>query len=413
VDARVGAATTQDLKAAIAAGRFREDLFYRLCVVNIQVPPQRERGDDLRGLPPFIGDDGAMFFAMNRNKRSIALDLKTPSGQELALRLIAGADVLVESFGTGVTERLGLGHEALRARFPRLVYCSISGFGRTGPLGSRPGFEVMMQAYTGLMLTTGDKDSGPLRIGFSPLDQTTGIHAAAGVMAALRTRDRTGKGSYLEVSLFETALSFMGWHAQAYWMTGALPERSGSGHGSLCPYQAFRASDGYILIAAGSEALWRKLCDAIGLAEYKEDPRFSTNRERVARRDETVALVQGRIATRSVADWMAVLTDARIPCSPINGIDRILTDPQTDARGMVMQYHHPVGHAMKAVACPLTLDGVAREVRRAPPLHGEHTDEILREIGCDQAPIAALRTQGVAGVAPAPDARNPAVISKG
>lgn len=359
----------------------------------------RDAGDDLRGMPPFIGDDGAMFYAMNRNKRSIALDLKTQAGRDIALRLVAKADVLVESFGTGVAERLGLGHDALCARFPRLVYCSVSGFGRTGPLGPRPGFEVMMQAYTGLMLTTGEEDGGPLRIGFSPLDQTTGIHAAAGVMAALRTRDRTGKGSYVEASLFETALSFMGWHAQAFWMTGAPPERSGSGHGSLCPYQAFRASDGYILIAAGSEALWRKLCDAIGLAEYKDDPRFATNRERVARRGETVALVQGRIETRAVADWMAVLTDARIPCSPINGIGQVLNDPQTAARGMVMEYRHPVGEGMKGIALPITLDGVARAVRRAPPLHGEHTDEILREIGCDEARVAALRADGVAGCA--------------
>ena len=357
----------------------------------------REGGDDLRGMPPFIGSDGAMFFAMNRNKRSIALNLKIAAGLEVAMSLIAKADVVVESYGTGVAERLGIGHAALCERFPRLIYCSVSGFGRTGPLSPRPGFELMMQAYSGMMMTTGEQDSGPLRIGFSPLDQTTGIHAATGIISALRTRDRTGRGSYVEASLFETALAFMGWHAQAYWMTGALPDRPGSGHGSLCPYQAFMARDGYMLLAVGSDALWRKLCDAIGLEQYKDDPRFKTNADRVAQRAVTVGLVQERIGTRSVNEWIDVMTAAGIPASPINNIDRALADPQVDARRMVMEYRHPVGGAMKTVAYPVLLQDVPREVRRPPPLHGEHTNEVLHELGYDDAAIAALRKQGVAG----------------
>jgi crotonobetainyl-CoA:carnitine CoA-transferase CaiB-like acyl-CoA transferase len=355
------------------------------------------RGDDLRGMPPFVGSDGAMFFTMNRNKRSIALDLKTEAGLEVAMELIAKADVVVESYGTGVAERLGIGHADLCNRFPRLVYCSISGFGRTGPLGPRPGFELMMQAYSGMMMTTGEEDSGPLRIGFSPLDQTTGIHAATGIITALRMRDRTGSGSYVEASLFETATAFMGWHAQAYWMTGALPERPGSGHGSLCPYQAFMASDGYILLAIGSDILWRKLCVTIGLEPYKDDPRFRTNPERVANRAETVALVQDRIGTRTMDEWMEVMTSASIPASPINNIDRALADPQLKARNMLMEYQHPVGGAMKAVAYPVLLQGVPREVHLPPPLHGEHTDEVLRELGYDDMAIMTLKNQGAAG----------------
>ena len=359
----------------------------------------RERGDDLRAIPPFVGADGAIFFCMNRNKRSIALDLKTPEGLDIALQLIARADVLVESYGTGVTERLGIGHVAMRELNPRLVYCSVSGFGRSGPLGPRPGFELMMQAYSGMMMTTGEADSGPLRIGFSPLDQTTGIHAATGIVAALRMRDRSGKGSYLETSLFETALAFMGWHAQAYWMTGALPERPGSGLGSLCPYQAFMASDGYILLAVGTDLLWRKFCDAVGLEAYRDDARFRTNPDRVANAAETIALVQGVIAARSVDAWMEVMSAAGIPASPVNGIDRALADPQAAARHMLMDYVHPVGGAMKAVAHPVLFEDKERFVRRPPPLHGEHTEAVLRELGIDDQALEALRRMGAVGVA--------------
>lgn len=358
---------------------------------------ERDGGDDLRGMPPFVGTDGAMFMAMNRNKRSLALDLKSDAGRDVAMRVVAGADVLVESFGTGVAERLGIGHEAMRERFPRLVYCSISGFGRTGPLGPRPGFELMMQAYSGMMMTTGEVGGGPLRIGFSPLDQTTGIHAATGIVTALRRRDRTGQGSYVEASLFETATSFMGWHAQAYWLTGLLPDRPGSGHGSLCPYQAFIASDGYLLIAAGSDGLWRKLCDALDLPDSKDDPRLCTNADRVANRALTVGLVQERIATRTAAEWMDVMLAAGIPASPINNVDTAVADPQVAARGMVMDYQHPVGGPMRSVAYPVLHDGVPREVRHPPPLHGEHTGLILAELGYGPEAIAAMQSDGIAG----------------
>jgi formyl-CoA transferase len=323
--------------------------------------------------------------------------MKSPAGHEIAMRVIAGADALVESFGTGVAERLGRGHDALCARFPRVVYCRGWGFGRTGPLGSRPGFALMMQAYSGMMMTTGEEGGGPLRIGFSPLDQTTGIHAATGILAAMRTRDRTGRGAFVEASLFETATAFMGWHAQAYWMTGALPDRPGSGHGSLCPYQAFAAADGYVLIAVGSDGLWRKLCDALGLAEGKDDPRFRTNADRVANRAVTVALVQGQIATRTVDAWMEVLTGAGIPASPINNLDRAIGDPQVAARGMVMEFQHPVGGAMRSVAYPVLHEGVPREIRHPPPLHGEHTGTILTELGYPPDEIAAVQADGIVG----------------
>lgn len=338
-------------------------------------------GDDLRGMPPLVGGDGTMFLAMNRNKRSIALDLKTQHGQDVIQRLARRADVLVESFGPGVAERLGVGADAMRQLNPRLIHCSISGFGRGGPLSDRPGFEVMMQAFTGMMQTTGEPDSGPVRIGFSPIDQTTGIHAATGVLAALRLRDRTGEGRRVEASLFETAMGFLGWHAQSYWATGELPQRVGSRHGSMCPYQAFAASDGYILIAVGSDNLWRKFCRTLGLDEYADDPRYRTNVDRVAHYEETVRLVQDVIAQRSMEAWMAAFVADGIPSSPISAIDKALDHPQTAARGLVMEYTHPINGQMRSMAYPVAIEGVPRQVRRPPPLRGEHTDEIMRELG--------------------------------
>jgi len=366
----------------------------------------RVGGDDSRGWPPFMGSDGAMFFAMNRNKRSIALDMKSEDGRAVALKLIDNADVVVESFGTGVADRLGIGPEATRRRNPRLIYCSISGFGRSGPLGHRPGYEPMMQAFSGMMAITGEPGGGPIRIAFSPCDQTTGIHAVAGILAALRMRDKTGAGTYLEVSLFETATALMGWHAQGYWMTGERPGRVGSGHASLCPYQAFMAKDDYILISVGSNLLWRKLCDALGLQQYSDDPRFRTNADRVAHRAETVALVQNAVAQRTVSEWMDRLTKAGVPCSPINHIDQLLAEPQIEARQMVLTYQHPVGGTMKGVAYPVQIEGLERASRRPPPLLGEHTDALLAELGYSTADIERLHAAGAVGVDtkdPAPD----------
>ncbi|MBN9560780.1 MAG: CoA transferase [Alphaproteobacteria bacterium] len=354
-------------------------------------------GDDMRNMPPFVGDDGAMFVAVNRNKRSIALDLKTPEGQAAVRALARRADVLVESYATGVTDRLGIPPGLLRAEDPRLIYCSISGFGRTGPLAKRPAYELILQAFTGIMSVTGEADGPPLRIAFSPLDQTTGIHAATGILAAIRRRDRTGEGAYVEASLLDTATAFLAWHAQSWWETGELPRRMGSAHGSLCPYQAFRVADGYILIAVGSDRLWGALCDALGMPGMRDDPRFRTNADRVRHFAETVALVQQAVVRHPLAHWLALFEAAGIPAAPVNTIDRLLSEPQLEQSGMIMHYQHPVGGAMRAIAYPVAIDGLPRAVRRPPPLHGEHTDEILAEAGYAADDIARLRGAGIAG----------------
>jgi crotonobetainyl-CoA:carnitine CoA-transferase CaiB-like acyl-CoA transferase len=352
-------------------------------------------GDDTRGWPPIIGADGAVFLSANRNKRSIAVDLKTVAGREVVTRLLEGCDVLLESYRKGAMERLGLGHEALRERDPRLIYASISGFGRTGSLSHLPGYDVMTQAFSGIMGVTGEKGGPPVRAAFSPLDQTTGIWAAFGILAALRERDSTGQGRYLEVSLYETAMAFMGYTAQIFWETGRRPQRCGSGHESLCPYQVFPAADGDILIAVGNDSLWRTFCDVAGLAAIKEDSRFRTNADRVAHFDETVGRVSACTRGKPVAEWAALLDAAGVPNSPIHSLDEVLAMPHTADRGIVMNYQHAVYGPLKTMAMPVTFDAAPRSVSRPPPQHGEHTAEILASLGYDAAAIEQLRGAGV------------------
>ena len=351
-------------------------------------------GDDTRSWPPYIEGDGAVFLSINRCKRSIAIDLKTEAGRGVLRRLVARADVFLESYRKGVMDRLGFGAEELRARDPRLIYCSISGFGRTGPLADLPGYDAMVQAFSGIMSITGEKGGGPVRSAFSPLDQTTGIWAALGIIAALRERDTTGVGRALEVSLFETAMGFLGYTAQTYWTTGRVPDPCGSGHESLCPYQAFKAADGYILIAVGNDKLWRVFCEIAGLQDIVDDPLFATNSARVSRFDETVARVGAKVITRPVAWWAVELTRAGVPNSPINRLDQALALQHLVDRNIVLDYQDPHHGAMRAMAIPLSVDGLTRTVRRRPPLLGEHTIEILREIGEDAAGIETLVRSG-------------------
>lgn len=357
----------------------------------------RHRGDDSRTIPPFTGGIGSWFYGVNRNKRSLSIDLKHPASEAVIQKLVAWADVVVESFGGGVAERLGIGHEALMKKNPRLIYCSISAYGREGPNANLPGYEVMMQAFSGMMNITGDPNGGPARVAFSPLDQTTGIHATTAIVAALRQRDRTGKGRYVEASLFETAAGFMAMNAQDYWQTGQLPQRWGSGMPSLCPYQAFRAKDGDLVLAVGNDALWRRFCVASGLEEYVNDPRFATNVERVKHREATVALVAEAIARRDVQSWLEIFEQASVPCSAISTLDAMYEHPQAEVRGVVMRYEHPVAGPMRAVAYPAKIHGMPRTVRRPPPVLGEHTEEILSELGCSTTEIDGLRTIAAVG----------------
>lgn len=365
-------------------------------VTKIEPP---KGGDDTRGWPPFRDGVGAVFLSANRNKKSLTLDLKIGAGRAAAQRMAARADVLIESYATGVAERLGIGAEEMRALNPRLVYCSISGFGRTGPLKDGLGYDVILQAFSGIMAMTGERGGGPARSPFSPIDQSTGMNAFSGILAALLERHRTGQGCRLEVSLFETAAALLGYNFQIFWEKGAVPEKCGSGHESLCPYQAFDASDRPVLIGIANDNLWRRFTAGIGQPELGEDPRFRTNADRVAHFAETVALVQSIVATRRAEEWVEFCLRIGIPCAAVNTIADMLAHPHMAARGMVMEYEHPHLGALKTIAQPIQFDGGARKVAAPPPMLGEHSEEVLAAYGFDAAEIAALRAAGALGAA--------------
>lgn len=351
-----------------------------------------ELGDETRGWPPFPAPGlGAFFLTANRNKRSIALDLKTDTGRKLAQRLARDVDIVVESFGTGVAERLGIDAPTLQALNDRLIYCSISGFGRSGPLKNSPGYDVILQAFSGIMDLTGEEGGGFIRSPISPIDQTTGAHAFSGILTALLERQRTGKGSTVKVSLLETAIGLLGYNLQVYWETGVQPAKCGSGQASLCPYEVFKASDGALMIGVANDNLWRKFCKVAGLENIVDDPRFRTNADRVKNREATLNHVKPVIAKRTVAYWDETLAAIGVPCSPINSLGQLLAHPHTKSTGMILEYEHPVAGPLKTIAQPVLMNDEHRTAGRPPPTHGQHTDEVLAELGLSASEIEQLR----------------------
>jgi crotonobetainyl-CoA:carnitine CoA-transferase CaiB-like acyl-CoA transferase len=353
-----------------------------------------ESGDETRGWPPFRDGEGAVFLSLNRNKRSLALDLKREEGRAVVRRLARQADVVVENYAEGVAARLGVAYADLAPLNERLVYCSISGFGRRGPLKHVAAYDVVLQAFCGMMSLTGEPGSGPIRSPFSPIDQTTGMHALAAILAALLRAARTGKGAFLEVSLFDSALGLLAYQLQTFWETGKLPAKNGSGHNSMCPYQAFQASDGPFLLGIGNEGQWQRFCKAVGVPALADDPRFRTNAERVANYALTVDTVQGILAGRTGDEWLEILAAVRVPCSPIKTLAELLDHPHTKARDTVASYRHPRLGSLHAVMQPVVIDEAPRQVRRPPPGHGEHSREILREAGYAETAIDALVDDG-------------------
>ncbi|SDI18125.1 CaiB/BaiF CoA transferase family protein [Bradyrhizobium lablabi] len=344
-------------------------------------------GDETRQWPPFRAATGSVFLSCNWNKKSVAVDLKTARGREIVHRLARDSDVVVESFGTGVSGRLGVDYETLRAINDKLIYCSISGFGRTGPLANALGYDVIAQAFSGIMSMTGEPGGGPVRSPFSPVDQTTGTHAASGILAALMNRTKTGEGACLEVSLFETAVAFLGYNLQIFWEKGMLPEKCGSGHESLCPYQAFDASDKPVLLGIANDNLWRRFCKAVEREAWIDDPRFRTNPDRVKNRAATISAVQELIRQRSSEDWVPLLTENGVPCAAINSIADMLNHEHTVARGIVLDYQHPELGALKTIAQPIVFNGAKRTPGSPPPRHGQSTQEVLTFLGYSQGEI--------------------------
>src|ERR671912_1194055 len=358
-------------------------------VIKIEKSPD---GDDTRRmLPPKIGDEAAAYMMMNRNKRGIVLNLKTEGGKKVLRQLVQSADVLVENFGPGVMERLGFGYEDLRQDNPGLIYCSLSGFGRTGPYKDRRGFDLVAQAMSGIMSVTGDGPDSPPAKPAPPLsDITAGIIAAMGVLAAYAHRLKTGKGQWLETSLFEAALVQTYWQSAIALATGFAPRAMGSAHPLNAPYQAFEASDGWIVIGGANQRNWLKVVEAIGAPELAEDPRFAHNPERMAHLKELETELGRRFRTKPAAHWLAVFDDLGVPAGPVNDMLQALSDPQTIAREMVVELEHSTAGRVKAIGFPVKFSETPGKVRKAAPVYGEDTAEILAEYGFGTDEIAAM-----------------------
>ena len=349
-------------------------------------------GDESRTWPPHKDGEAAAYLLFNRNKRGIALDLKTPEAVEVVKRLVKTADVVIENFRTGTMESFGLGYEVLSAINPRLIYCSVSAFGRTGPRKDSPGYEALMQAFSGIMSITGEPGGQPVRAGVSFLDLTTGILCALGVSNAIIQRQRTGLGQRVDGSLLETAVSLLAFHAEGYLLTGALPRALGSGHPSLSPYRNFKCRDGqWIFIAAANDRFWQKLAKALGLTDLAADPRFEKNQGRVANRAELEGILEKTIGALDREPLLKRLEEADVPATPVNTVDQVMNDPQTAERGIVQRVTHPKLGEIPVVGTPLHFSRMSPGVRRAAPLRGEHTDTVLTDLGYSTAEIKTLR----------------------
>ena len=349
-------------------------------------------GDESRTWPPHKDGEAAAYLLFNRNKRGIALDLKTPEAVEVVKRLVKDADVVIENFRTGTMESFGLGYDVLSQINPRLIYCSVSAFGRTGPRKDSPGYEALMQAFSGIMSITGEPGGQPVRAGVSFLDLTTGILCALGVSNAIIQRQRTGLGQRVDGSLLETAVSLLAFHAEGYLLTGALPRALGSGHPSLSPYRNFKCRDGqWIFIAAANDRFWQKLAKALGLSDLAADPRFQKNQGRVANRAELEGILEKTIGGLDREPLLKRLEEADVPATPVNTVDQVMNDPQTAERGIVQRAMHPKLGEIPVVGTPLHFSRMSPGVRRAAPLRGEHTDTILADLGYSPAEIKTLR----------------------
>jgi len=354
-------------------------------VIKVERPGH---GDDTRMWgPPYVRDEtgaetgeSAYYLAANRNKRSLAVDFTTPAGAEIIGRLAEGSDALIENYKVGTLARYGLDYASLSTANPRLVYCSISGFGQTGPRRSEPGYDFLIQAMGGIMSLTGEPDGQPMKVGVGVADVMCGMYATVGILSALRHRDATGEGQHIDIALFDAQVSWLVNGGTNYLLSGDLPERRGNGHPNIVPYQVFASEDGHVVLAVGNDAQFARFCEAAGAPSLAADPRFETNRARLENRASLVALVSDLMLTRPTRSWIEALKAVKVPVGPVNTLDEVFADPQTRHREMRVSMAHPAGTSVDLLGNPLKLSATPVSYRRHPPLRGEHTDELLAEV---------------------------------
>ncbi len=384
-------------------------------VIKIERPASDKHpgGDDTRGWgPPFLKDreghdtaEAAYFLGANRNKRSVAIDISQPDGQALILRLAASCDVLVENFKVGDMARYGLDSDTVRRRYPALVYCSITGYGQTGPYRERAGYDYAIQGLGGLMSVTGERDDlpggGPQKVGVAVADLFTGMYATVAILAALRHRDATGQGQVIDMALLDSQVAMLANLGANYLVTRQVPRRAGNAHQNIVPYQVFAVADGHLIVAVGNDGQFVRMCRAIGAPELARDGRFARNADRVRHRELLIPLLADRLLARKRTDWLAAFDAAKVPCGPINDLADVFADPQVRSRQMAVSVPHPLNDALELVASPLKLSATPALLRRPPPLLGQHTDEVLAELGVDARERDRLRESKVIGAAAA------------
>jgi len=363
-------------------------------VIKIERPGS---GDDTRAWgPPFLGAESAYFLSINRNKESVTLDFKRPEGRALLDQLIARSDVVVENFRPGTLAKLGLDYAALSAKRPKLIYCSISGFGQTGPRSKEAGYDAVMQGEGGLMSITGGADGPPYRLGVAIADIVTGMFAAQGITLALFARERTGRGQLVDIGMLDSVAALLTYQAAIYFTSGVVPTRMGNRHPTIVPYQPFSASDGDVVLAVGNDDQWRRFCQAAGLDALGADERYATNRARVARYDELVSVLNRRFRELTRAEWIARLSAAGVPCGSVRDIGEVFADPQLGARDMIASVEHAALGTLRLLGLPVKLSMTPGAVRTAPPTLGQHTAAVLtRDLGLSEADLGRLAGQHV------------------
>ena len=358
-------------------------------IIKVEQP---RKGDDTRAWgPPFVGAESAYFLSINRNKESVTLDYKPAAGREVLEQLIARADVLVENYRPGTLERVGFGWEAVHARFPRLVYASISGYGQTGPRRDEAGYDAVMQAEGGLMSVTGDADRPGYRLGVAITDMVAGLYCAQGITAALLARERSGEGQRVDIGMLDTTAALLTYQAANWFTTGKTPQRQGNRHATIAPYETFTTADGEIVIAVGNDEIWKRFCPAAGLPELADDPRFATNKDRMENYHDMRPPIDRVFRTATNAEWIARLNAAGVANGEVRDIGQMLNDPQLAAREMVQTLMHPTIGATRVIGAPIKLSATPASLRTPPPVLGQHTDTVLGELGYSAADITGLR----------------------